>query len=706
MPPPNSESCLQPGVSIRIHLFKNCDEKVSCMACCELCDIIPFLKCEGCRAPIHVECLRKAQVLRGELQYVCVLCRLQDSQLNSRAKVRDMDSSSCSLDRRYGKTCIACFSTIQANDAVFCKLCSSWFCATSCSVLGLQADSTKSFKCPEGWTCRACTNQETDTRTVDSLQRNYDAGKQHAESERLDFNTAGAAFVQMMHDVSILGMTDVYGMFEPSLKELVKLERLKAETWSYLPCVESSQLISAFSFIKESDAFAIANAHARVYFEQASERVREPRLKRQRTGGSTSADMELQNPRPKAAIVTSDWLHHPTQYMLQPVFKCLEQEYTLVFFLFTPPPPDIQKELIGLVGRSNIFDISGIDSPDNAAQKILDSRPDIILNLDGHTGTKQRHWGAVEWMVHNGGLSVKLFCFLAYPGVYGGTMTYTLVDRIVAPSLEVYGSAKTVYMRSSYHLTAAPKHSLDQLANVALAQRHSRMAHGFAEHDIVLGFVGRLGRLNTETMDSFIRIKERIPALKLLLVAHNSSAFTTHNKCEYLLHVFALGDIIIGQQLKPGDDELRTAVAATVVADTVVGYGLHSMASNALRSCIPVVTNLSNEFHNNVAASILDAVGLRELIANSAEEYENILVKVLTDKEYHQGLRLKLDKAKLCQSAVFNPELGAQDLVQAIASVSLVDQQTAGPASQLEDGEAIQTLGAQAAAEVCIRIAR
>ncbi len=57
----------------------------------------------------------------------------------------------------------------------------------------------------------------------------------------------------------------------------------------------------------------------------------------------------------------------------------------------------------------------------------------------------------------------------------------------------------------------------------------SKCLRELAERDVVLGFVGRAGRLTREAMDVFIRIKERVTAL-MQPVAHATSAFSIRNR--------------------------------------------------------------------------------------------------------------------------------------------------------------------------------
>jgi protein O-GlcNAc transferase len=69
----------------------------------------------------------------------------------------------------------------------------------------------------------------------------------------------------------------------------------------------------------------------------------------------------------------------------------------------------------------------------------------------------------------------------------------------------------------------------------------------------------------------------------------------------------------------------------------------HTAASDALWVGLPVLTCIGESFIGRVAASLLGAVGLPELVARSLEEYEALALKFATDPVLIASLRQKLD---------------------------------------------------------------
>ena len=71
-------------------------------------------------------------------------------------------------------------------------------------------------------------------------------------------------------------------------------------------------------------------------------------------------------------------------------------------------------------------------------------------------------------------------------------------------------------------------------------------------------------------------------------------------------------------------------------------YNAHTTASDALWSGLPVVTRMGNSFASRVAASLLTAVGLPEVITHTIEEYESLAISLANDSERLSVVRRKL----------------------------------------------------------------
>jgi protein O-GlcNAc transferase len=75
-------------------------------------------------------------------------------------------------------------------------------------------------------------------------------------------------------------------------------------------------------------------------------------------------------------------------------------------------------------------------------------------------------------------------------------------------------------------------------------------------------------------------------------------------------------------------------------------YNAHTTASDALWMGVPVVSCRGEAFASRVAASLLEAAGLPELVTGSLHDYEALALQLATDRTRLQGLRRKLDAAR------------------------------------------------------------
>jgi predicted O-linked N-acetylglucosamine transferase (SPINDLY family) len=76
-------------------------------------------------------------------------------------------------------------------------------------------------------------------------------------------------------------------------------------------------------------------------------------------------------------------------------------------------------------------------------------------------------------------------------------------------------------------------------------------------------------------------------------------------------------------------------------------YNAHTTANEALWVGVPVLTRIGDAFHGRVAASLLQAVGLDELITNSAEAYEALGIELAGNSAKLSALKQTLENNRL-----------------------------------------------------------
>ena len=95
------------------------------------------------------------------------------------------------------------------------------------------------------------------------------------------------------------------------------------------------------------------------------------------------------------------------------------------------------------------------------------------------------------------------------------------------------------------------------------------------------------------------------------------------------------------QRQKKLQDHLARQTHADLFLDTMP-YNAHATASDALWAGLPVLTCVGRAFPGRVAASLLHAIGLPELVTNSLEDYEALAFRLACDPVFLGTVRTKL----------------------------------------------------------------
>jgi protein O-GlcNAc transferase len=120
------------------------------------------------------------------------------------------------------------------------------------------------------------------------------------------------------------------------------------------------------------------------------------------------------------------------------------------------------------------------------------------------------------------------------------------------------------------------------------------------------------------------------------------------------------GDRVIFAEKVENSEHLARHRFADLFLDTF-NYNAHTTASDALWAGLPLVTKLGKGFAARVAGSLLNAVDLPELITETEEDYEALILKLATNPTKLAKIKEKLANNRLNQP-LFNTELYTRHL--------------------------------------------
>ena len=97
-------------------------------------------------------------------------------------------------------------------------------------------------------------------------------------------------------------------------------------------------------------------------------------------------------------------------------------------------------------------------------------------------------------------------------------------------------------------------------------------------------------------------------------------------------------------------------------------YNAHTTASDALWAGLPVLTCMGESFASRVAASLLNAIHLPELITHTLEDYERLAIELATHPSKLAEIRRKLETNRLT-TPLFDTELFTKHLEAAYVQI-------------------------------------
>jgi predicted O-linked N-acetylglucosamine transferase (SPINDLY family) len=266
----------------------------------------------------------------------------------------------------------------------------------------------------------------------------------------------------------------------------------------------------------------------------------------------------------------------------------------------------------------------GALSDAQAGQAIHDDGIDILIDLKGFTRDTRTSILALR----PAPVQVN---FLGYPGTLGPDLCdYLITDAFVTPR-----SAAADYAES---LAFLPHSYQPRGRGETLAPPSGRAAAGLPEEGFVFCCFNQAFKFTPEVFALWCRLLNAVDHSVLWLLAAPQAEGNLRNEAR---NHGVSGDRMVFAPDASQAEHLRRLQLADLVLDTSP-YGAHTTASDALWAGVPVITRPSATFASRVAGSLLQAVGLPELIVGNDEDYFNLALTLARDPGKAAALRLKL----------------------------------------------------------------
>jgi len=329
----------------------------------------------------------------------------------------------------------------------------------------------------------------------------------------------------------------------------------------------------------------------------------------------------------RVAYLSADFHNHATAFLMAGLFE----EHDRTRFEVTglsygqPSGDEMRQRLMSAFPR--FLDVRGA-SEREIAQTLRDLEIDIAVDLKGHT--KEGRLGIFSHRP-----APVQVTYIGHPGTLGASfIDYVLADRIVIPpEHQAYFDEKVVYLPDTYQVNDSKRPIADEAP--------SRTELGLPENAFVFCCFNNNYKITPEFFDVWMRLLRQIDDSVLWLLADNAYAARNLRR-EAVARGIAPERLVFAERMDL-DAHLARHRRADLFLDTLP-YNAHTTASDALWAGLPVLTCVGKTFSGRVAASLLSAVGLPELVTETLADYEVLALNLATDPSALAALKGKLTR--------------------------------------------------------------
>jgi len=339
--------------------------------------------------------------------------------------------------------------------------------------------------------------------------------------------------------------------------------------------------------------------------------------------GGSAAPPPHGNAKIRIGYLSSDFRIHPTSFLMAELIERHDRrDFEIVGYSYGPDDGSpIRQRLID--GFDRFVDIRATTYAE-AAGIIRRDRIDILVDLNGYTRSARP-----QILAHRPApVQVN---FLGYPGTMGADfIDYIIADAVcIPPGDEAFFSEKIIRLPDCYQPN-------DRQREIAAATP-SRDAAGLPDHGFVFCCFNNSFKITPPMFALWMRLLAQVPGSVLWLI----DGLGTENLRREAVKAGIAPERLVFAPKAPLPEHLARHRLADLFLDTLP-YNAHTTASDALWAGLPVLTCRGETFAGRVAASLLTAVGLPELIASSREEYEAMALALAADTSRMAELKRKL----------------------------------------------------------------
>ncbi|MES2474076.1 MAG: hypothetical protein V4601_14685, partial [Pseudomonadota bacterium] len=232
--------------------------------------------------------------------------------------------------------------------------------------------------------------------------------------------------------------------------------------------------------------------------------------------------------------------------------------------------------------------------------------------------------------------------YMGFPATLGlPYIDYILADRIVIPETErAFYDEKVVWLPETYWVN-------DSRRDIAM-EPPSRADHGLPEDSFVFCNFNSSYKLTPGTFAGWMQILHGAQGSVLWLLAGNNPAYADNLRREAQAAGIDPARLIFAAPVSSAQHLARLKLADLSLDN--LPYNAHTTAADVLWAGVPIITCPGTTWPGRVAASLLKAIGLDELICETGADYESMAVSLAQNP-----IALKAIKDRLAKNRTTTP---------------------------------------------------
>jgi protein O-GlcNAc transferase len=288
----------------------------------------------------------------------------------------------------------------------------------------------------------------------------------------------------------------------------------------------------------------------------------------------------------------------------------------------------------------------------DVAQLLRELEIDIAVDLMGHTADSRTAILAQR-------ASPIQVSYLGYPGTMGASfIDYIVADTFVVPDTHRdFYTEKIIYLPEVFQANDAKRKIASSPA--------SRSEVGLPANAFVFCSFNNSYKIAPDCFDVWMRILRQVDGSVLWLLGRDDS-LENNLRMEAEKRGVNASRLIFAQR-----DVYARYLAQYRLADLFLdtfAFNAGTTASDALWAGLPIITCPGESFASRMAGSLLRAVGLPELIAESVQDYEALACNLAGNPDRAMSIKNKL-AANIPNCSLFNTELCTRRMEAAYTAI-------------------------------------